>query len=66
MRDLAFDATIDADNEADELTEKLHTYFAGKIVRKDLTKKLKRAQMFPFMSWNTCLACIVLRAMRMK
>lgn len=31
----------------DELLEKLHTYFAGKIVRKDLTKKIKEGANVP-------------------
>lgn len=31
----------------DELIEKLHTYFAGKIVRKDLTKKIKEGANVP-------------------
>lgn len=48
MSDLAFDATTVAENnQADELTEKLHTYFAGKIVRKDLTKKIKEGANVP-------------------
>ena len=31
----------------DEFIEKLHTYFAGKIVRKDLTKKIKEGANVP-------------------
>ena len=31
----------------DELIEKLHNYFAGKIVRKDLTKKIKEGANVP-------------------
>lgn len=31
----------------DELLEKLHTYFAGKIARKDLTKKIKEGANVP-------------------
>lgn len=34
-------------SEAEELTEKLHVYFAGKIVRKDLTKKIKEGANVP-------------------
>lgn len=34
-------------DESDELLEKLHTYFAGKIVRKDLTKKIKEGANVP-------------------
>ena len=34
-------------NSTDELLEKLHTYFAGKIVRKDLTKKIKEGANVP-------------------
>ena len=33
--------------ESDELVEKLHTYFSGKIVRKDLTKKIKEGANVP-------------------
>ena len=48
MSDLALDATtVVENNQADELTEKLHTYFAGKIVRKDLTKKIKEGANVP-------------------
>lgn len=48
MSDLTLDATIVAENnQADELTEKLHTYFTGKIVRKDLTKKIKEGANVP-------------------
>ena len=31
----------------DEFLEKLHTYFAVKIVRKDLTKKIKEGSNVP-------------------
>lgn len=34
------------------IKEKLRRNFDGKIVRKDLTKKLKRGQMSRYMSWN--------------
>jgi len=34
-------------DESVELLEKLHTYFAGKIVRKDLTKKIKEGANVP-------------------
>lgn len=48
MSDFELDATTVAENnQADELTEKLHTYFAGKIVRKDLTKKIKEGANVP-------------------
>lgn len=48
MSDLALDTTtVVENNQADELTEKLHTYFAGKIVRKDLTKKIKEGANVP-------------------
>lgn len=48
MSELALDATTSAaDNQAEELTGKLHTYFAGKIVRKDLTKKIKEGANVP-------------------
>ena len=48
MSDLALDTTkVAENNQADGLTEKLHTYFAGKIVRKDLTKKIKEGANVP-------------------
>lgn len=34
-------------NKKDELSEKLQTYFAGRIVRKDLTKKIKEGANVP-------------------
>ena len=34
-------------NGTDDFLEKLHTYFAGKIVRKDLTKKIKEGANVP-------------------
>ena len=40
-------ATAAAEHQSEELTEKLHTYFAGKIVRKDLTKKIKEGANVP-------------------
>ena len=40
-------ANVIADSQAEALTEKLHTYFAGKIVRKDLTKKIKEGANVP-------------------
>lgn len=59
-------AEMTAENKPEELLEKLHTYFAGKIVRKDLTKKIKEGAMFRFMYWNTFLGCTVLPGMRTK
>ena len=40
-------ANVIDDSQAEALTEKLHTYFAGKIVRKDLTKKIKEGANVP-------------------
>lgn len=40
-------AGMPTENESEELLEKLHTYFAGKIVRKDLTKKIKEGANVP-------------------
>lgn len=40
-------AGVSTTNESDELLELLHTYFAGKIVRKDLTKKIKEGANVP-------------------
>lgn len=36
-----------AEQQSEELSEKLHTYFTGKIVRKDLTKKIKEGANVP-------------------
>jgi ATP-dependent Lon protease len=40
-------AEATTENQAEELLEKLHTHFAGKIVRKDLTKKIKEGANVP-------------------
>ncbi len=48
MSEFQFDPTgVSAANESEELLEKLHTNFAGKIVRKDLTKKIKEGANVP-------------------
>ncbi|WP_006523750.1 hypothetical protein [Desulfoscipio gibsoniae] len=45
----------------DKLLEKLYTYFAGKIVRKDLTKKIKEGANVPVQQFVPCCAyCTVL------
>lgn len=50
-----------------ELLEKLQRNFAGKIVRKDLTKRIKEGANVPvYVYWNICLVCIVHHWMRMK
>ena len=47
----------DMDNSLDTL---LNQRFAGKVVRKDLTKLIKEGvPMCRFMCWNICLECIV-------
>lgn len=38
--------------DREELKQKLRDNFAGKIVRKDLTKKSKKELMFLSMCWN--------------
>jgi len=38
----------------DEIDIKLNQVFPGRVVRKDLTKKIKEGAMFRFMYWNTC------------
>lgn len=48
LSESTLDATsVAADNQLERLTEKLHTYFAGKVVRKDLTKKIKEGANVP-------------------
>ena len=47
MSELEFNAAITADNQTERFNEKLYTYFAGKIVRKDLTKKIKEGANVP-------------------
>ncbi|HPD01141.1 MAG TPA: protease Lon-related BREX system protein BrxL [Acetivibrio sp.] len=48
MSELQIESTgISSENKSEELLEKLHTYFAGKIVRKDLTKKIKEGANVP-------------------
>ena len=41
------------------IKSKLRQFFDGKIVRKDLTKKSKKEQMFPSMYWSSFLDSIV-------
>ena len=48
MSESTLDATaVAADNQVERLTEKLYAYFAGKVVRKDLTKKIKEGANVP-------------------
>lgn len=47
MSEFQPDQTAVATNNSEELAEKLHTYFSGKIVRKDLTKKIKEGANVP-------------------
>ncbi|MBP2637791.1 MAG: hypothetical protein H6Q72_3698 [Firmicutes bacterium] len=47
MSEFEFDAQIVDVDKHEELTGKLHTHFAGKIVRKDLTKKIKEGANVP-------------------
>ena len=43
------------------LNDKLNEVFAGKIVRKDLTKKIKEGANVPVMCWSISLGCTVPR-----
>ena len=47
MSELESNAAITTDNQTERFNEKLYTYFAGKIVRKDLTKKIKEGANVP-------------------
>lgn len=48
MSEIQLDQTeVSVANNLEELAEKLHTYFSGKIVRKDLTKKIKEGANVP-------------------
>lgn len=38
----------------DDVDKKLNQVFPGRVVRKDLTKKLRKAQTYLFMCWNIC------------
>lgn len=49
-----------------ELLEKLQRNFAGKIVRKDLTKRIKEGANVPVYVLEYLLVCIVHHWMRMK
>ena len=49
------------DNLNANLDDLLNQHFAGKVVRKDLTKMIKEARMFPSMCWSICWACIAPR-----
>ena len=54
-------------NETDDanmvIDQKLRQYFDGRIVRKDLTKSIKRGQMSPSMYWSFSLANTAVRMM---
>jgi len=41
------ETAVDVNNKDGRLTEKLYTYFSGKVVRKDLTKKIKEGANVP-------------------
>ena len=43
---------MDTQDTREIIKDKLRQNFAGKIVRKDLTKRLKRELMFRFTCWN--------------
>lgn len=45
---------MDTQDTREIIKDKLRQNFAGKIVRKDLTKRLKRELMFRFTCWNFC------------
>ena len=48
MSELQIDSSeMTTEKTSEELVEKLHTHFAGKIVRKDLTKKIKEGANVP-------------------
>ena len=49
-----------------ELLEKLQNYFAGKIVRKDLTKRIKEGANVPVYVLEYLLGMYVLLWMRMR
>ena len=44
---------LETDDRRAVLKNKLRQYFDGKIVRKDLTKKIKEARTFRFMCWSS-------------
>ena len=44
----------EGESTREEIKNKLRQNFDGKIVRKDLTKKIKEGRMFRFMSLSSC------------
>jgi predicted ATP-dependent Lon-type protease len=36
------------------LEQKMMEHFTGKVVRKDLTSRVKETRWYPRMCWNTC------------
>ena len=46
------------------IKQKLRENFDGKIVAKDLTKKIKEGLMFLYMFWSFCLGSIVVVMMK--
>ena len=53
-----------ADDTREELRRKLRSNFDGRIVRKDLTKKIKEGANVPVYVWSSCWVSIVVQTMR--
>ena len=45
---------METEDRREIIKQKLRQNFDGKIVRKDLTKKIRKVQMFRSMCWNFC------------
>ena len=56
----------EGESTREEIKNKLRQNFDGKIVRKDLTKKIKEGRMFRFMYWSFCWASIAVRMMNLS
>ena len=58
------DILEEKDNKREQIQRKLRQNFDGKIVRKDLTKKIKEGATYRYMYWNFYLDSIVVPMMK--
>ena len=55
----------EGESTREEIKDKLRQNFDGKIVRKDLTRKSRKEQMFRFMFLSSCWGSIAVQMMKM-
>ena len=56
----------EGESTREEIKNKLRQNFDGKIVRKDLTKKIKEGANVPVMYWSFCWVSIAVRMMNLS